>query len=82
MQRPQRLLADGDEGGVGDGGVAVGGARVRRAQLGDDPRRPGGEDRDAVGEVERLLDVVGDEDDGARVGAAAPPPATPASPPG
>jgi hypothetical protein len=71
-QRPHRFLAGGDEGWVGDGGVAVLGARGGSAELGDDPGRAGREHRDPVGEVERLLDVVGDEDDGARVGAQRP----------
>ena len=67
VQRPQRRLAGGDEVGRGDGRVALGGTRARRRQLGDDPARPGREHQDPVGEVERLLDVVADQDHGARV---------------
>jgi len=61
-------LAGGDELGVGNGAVAIACPRGRGAQLLDYARGPRREHDDPVGEVERLLDVVGDEDDRARVG--------------
>src|SRR4029450_3581055 len=43
--------------------------QVADAHLLENARRPGREDEDAVGEENRLLDVVGDEDDGVMLAA-------------
>ena len=58
------LLAQRDDSRVG---ARRAGAAASTAQLGDDAAGPRGEDDDAVGEHERLLDVVGDEQDRARL---------------
>ena len=59
----------------------VGRARGRgaRRELGDHAAGPGREDDDAVGQQDGLLDVVGDEQHGARLAASAPARARPAS---
>ena len=63
--RCSRAAENSGEVTVSVRGVARG---RRRAQLGDEPRRAGRQHRDAVAEVERLLDVVGDEHHRARLG--------------
>ena len=59
----------GGERRIGHGGGPVGRPRALGPQLGDRPRGAGGEHDHPVAEVERLLDVVGDQQAGARLGA-------------
>ena len=72
-ERLERPLARRGELGRGDRLEPRRRARAGERELADEPRRAGAEHRDAVGEVERLLDVVGDEQRGRRLARRAPP---------